>query len=263
MCMKNFSYDKNAYLCFYEEGTRLLQQLDNKFMSFVQDIKHVEIQIPSIINGEVLERCGYFQTFPQHLTMVYPLQNIERNKDNVKNSSLGKGYYLTPAACVHIYPMMEKNFKEELCYTTLESVYRYENGNFQNPERLWEFTVREFVFVGTKNFVVSMLENMKIEALNLARSYFPEAEINGAHDNFYPSHENKIKSKIQIANHLKDELLVEFNNRKIAIASFNYHNFHFSKAFNFDQNGEIVTGCVGFGMERWALCCEERGIKTI
>ena len=56
MCMKNFSYDKNAYLCFYEEGTRLLQQLDNKFMSFVQDIKHVEIQIPSIINGEVLER---------------------------------------------------------------------------------------------------------------------------------------------------------------------------------------------------------------
>ena len=261
MCNTNFSYDKKKYVCFYEEGTQLLKELDDKFMKFISEIEYKEVHIPSLIQGEVLEKCGYFQAFPQHLTAVCSLVNIDKkiyNRNELTSKDIRlHDYYLTPAACVHIYPMLEKECKTSTCYTTLEAVYRYENGKFEESERLWEFSVREFVFVGSKEYVGSSLEMMKKKALHLAKQYFTDARIVMAHDNFYPTQENKIRTKMQVANHLKDELLVKFDNREIAIASFNYHNYHFSKAFNFDKSGEIVTGCVGFGLERWVLCCLE------
>lgn len=267
MCQTNFSFDRKAYLCLYEEGSKNLRDLDNKLLEMLKGIKHFHVHIPSIIQGKVLEKCGYFDTFPQHLTAVCSLDSSKKDKlerKNIATSNLEfNDYYLTPAACVHIYPMLEKKCICPMCYTTMESVYRYENGRFHDAERLWEFTVREFVFVGKESYVKQMLSYMKKQALELAKNYFPEAQLLSSFDNFYPTKENKIKSKLQLQNHLKDELVVDFEGRSIAIASFNYHNQHFSKPFNFDQNGEIVTGCVGFGMERWILCLKERNQKVV
>lgn len=267
MCETNFSFDREAYLCFYGSGTKAMRTLDEKLKEIVSGKNVIEVHIPSLINGEVLEKCGYFETFPQHLSAVCSLRPGNKNLWDRKNINIQDisfhDYYLTPAACVHIYPMLEKNCEVETCYTTLESVYRYENGNFLNPERLWEFTVREFVFVGSQEYVKDMLAVMKDKALELACKYFPEASIEVAFDSFYPSTTNKIKTKMQVANHMKDELLVHYDNRNIAIASFNYHKYHFSKPFNFDKNSTVVSGCVGFGLERWLLCMYERGILNL
>lgn len=267
MCYTNFSFDQKAYICLFGAETEMLNNLDQKLKEFIKGKKSIEVHIPSLISGEVLEKCGYFETFPQNLSAVCSLKSEGKtiwNRRNITTNDLTiHDYYLTPAACVHIYPMLEKKCEIETCYTTLEAVYRYENGQFQDPERMWEFTVREFVFVGPSKYVIEMLDFMKNRAIQLAKEYFPEAVIEAAYDNFYPSTQNKIKTKMQMANHMKDELVVNYNNRRIAIASFNYHKFHFSKPFKFDKNSSIVTGCVGFGLERWLLCMFERGIIKI
>ena len=52
------------------------------------------------------------------------------------------------------------------------------------------------------------------------------------------------------------ELLLPYQSRSIAAASYNLHLEYFSKAFGIRMEGEkdtVWSGCVGFGLERWAL----------
>ena len=62
---------------------------------------------------------------------------------------------------------------------------------------------------------------------------------------------NEIKRKIQVLENRKFEMIVNIDNELISIGSLNFHGTHFSKAFDFDNNGSIVTGCIGIGLERW------------
>ena len=48
---------------------------------------------------------------------------------------------------------------------------------FEEPERLWEFSVREMVFVGTPNYVLSSLNKVKEKALTVARKVNESAKI--------------------------------------------------------------------------------------
>ena len=242
---------KSEYICLGPKRTKQMNKLDNLFLNFDNSVN--QVFIPSLIKESILKKCGYFDTFPQHLTCAIPY--AKKEEDN---------YYLTPAACLHIYPMIANGLDfHNQTYTALESVYRYENGNFSQDERLWEFTVREFVFVGQKKYVLGKLDLYREKALKIAKKVNSAAKIEAAYDNFYPTKENKIKQKIQLANNMKDELLVPYQEREIAIASFNFHGTHFSYPFGFDENGETVTGCVGFGMERWVLFCNENETNSL
>lgn len=248
MSWDNFFYDTQESMSLYPDATELMQKLDKSFLSFINTESVYHVKIPSLISEDVLKTCGYFSTFPQHLTFLTPLSSSE-------NESRASKRFLTPAACIHIYPMLKRERKIDACYTTRERVYRYENGEFEQPERLWEFTVREMVFVGSTKYVLSKLNLIKNKALSFAKTIDTNAELQSACDLFYPSKENNVQQRLQLANHAKDELLLSLDGRKIAVASFNYHGCHFSKAFGFDEQGEIATGCVGFGLERWILCC--------
>ena len=95
----------------------------------------------------------------------------------------------------------------------------------------------------------------------MAKNVFGEGRIQEASDNFYPSRENEVKKRLQQANGLKQELLLTLEGKEIAVASFNFHDHHFSNPFHFANGGKIVTGCVGFGLERWVLCAFEKSIS--
>ena len=244
----NFADYYGDSIAFFPNATETFNTIDERFLEFVKDYRTMNVKIPSLISEEVLVKCGYFDTFPHHLTQLNAYGKNDRDS---------RKRYLTPAACIHIYPLLKKEFKQDACYTTLERVYRYENGNFSDKERLWEFTVREFVFVGSETFVKGALNDLKQKSLLFAKEISDEAELSEACDSFLPSKENVIRQKLQLANHLKDELLLPLEDRKVAVASFNYHANHFSRPFEFDKQGKVVTGCVGFGMERWMLCINE------
>ena len=141
-------------------------------------------------------------------------------------------------------------------------LYRNEGSNFKDIVRLWDFTVREMVFVGEKDYVESSLNNIAKKAMELLDMLGIVAELKNANDHFYPTRINALIEKTQRANMLKKEIVVKIENNNIAIASFNIHNYHFSKTFNFDNSGKVVTGCVGFGMERCLALLLENNISV-
>ena len=61
--------------------------------------------------------------------------------------------------------------------------------------------------------------------------------------------------KIQLLNDVKHEFRVSYSeNQDLAVGSVNYHENTFTSPFNITLNGEnIVSGCVGLGIERLAL----------
>jgi len=266
MCFCDKSYLKNGYACFYTDNNKLMTFLDNKFKSFIIKQNPEEYHIPALIDGEVLEKCGYFTSFPHHLT-VAAFVSKENYKDVVAQRGVKKEYveitnkYFTPAACLHIYPMLEATNITQKVITTKARVYRFEGENFKGLTRLWDFTVREIVFVGSKEFVTSMQEELKQKAYEFAQTITGEAKISSANDPFYPSKQNILKANIQKENSQKFELTIPVKGEEVAVASFNFHDTHFSRAFKFDNDGRIVTGCVGFGLERWIAACMEYEYK--
>jgi len=244
------------YMCYLEDTTQLMEKLDEKFLSFADEYKVNKWHIPAMIESEVLMRCGYFDSMPHQLTATCFIDKEAfgdkgTDKKDYSNSLRHDGYYLTPAACVHFYPMLEENNLRNELITTKARVYRHEDGNYESGKRLWDFTVREFVAVGTSEYVHNFLEDFKVKTEQVAKEFDSNIEIRLSNDHFYPSKCNMMKERIQKNNKMKYELVVSIDGKELALASFNFHGFHFSKSFNFDEEGEIVSGCVGFGLERW------------
>jgi hypothetical protein len=68
--------------------------------------------IPALIPGDVLARCGFFESFPHQLMAVATLYGDDRKAfadgGEVRlQSFVVQDRYLTPAACLHAYPMFE------------------------------------------------------------------------------------------------------------------------------------------------------------
>lgn len=264
--MCNLSGKMKSYICYDEIDTHVLNTIDDTFRVEAINRSAVEYHIPAMIDKEVLDKCGYFSSFPHHLTAAAhakqeAYKEITIDKVLSTNTAIISEQYFTPAACLHIYPMLENQSIDRKVITTKARVYRYEDARFDGHKRLWDFTVREIIFIGSPSFVAESLDDMKKCALNYASSINLSMSIVSANDNFYPTKKNAIKQRLQLSNSLKYELTVDVDGQPLAISSFNYHDTHFSRPFNFDNNGEIVTGCVGFGLERWVSAIKYYGIN--
>ena len=115
--------------------------------------------------------------------------------------------------------------------------------------------MREIVFAGEPDWVADQrCEWMKrIEAF--AKSLGLPARLELATDPFFGG-EARGKRLLQQLKELKYELRVG----TMAIASFNLHETHFTRRFDIAlANGGVAhTGCVAFGLERWALAYDLR-----
>lgn len=262
MCFNSFNNSK-AYIILADEDYKVFEKVDGIFQKYAKSIGGKEVQIPALITKEHLRRCGYFRTFPQHITIAAHIKprNYEAVSEQMsveQDDIVCEDFYFTPAACLHIYPTLENKNINENIITTKARVYRYESKQYDGTTRLWDFTVREIVFIGSPEFVKRNLKEAEDYAIQIAHLLGLEGQLVCATDHFYPTSRNKVREKIQLANDLKTELVVKIEEKEVAIASFNYHNTHFSAEYNFDKNGQIVTGCVGFGLERWVAAYNDR-----
>lgn len=233
--------NNKEYICFIGDSAKAIKQIDNDIYKLIEKMNPTDIHIPAIINKNVLEKIGYFDSFPHQIIGIKPL--TEQNKyDNM---------LLTPSACLHFYPMFGEKQIDNGIFTTRARVYRNENKETDGQTRLIDFTVREIVVVGTIDDVMSKLNNIGNLIVEYGNSIGLNIKLEAASDPFYPSRENTIKKKLQLVNKQKMEMIINLNGEKLSIGSINYHGFHFSKAFQFDRNNTIVTGCIGVGLERW------------
>ncbi|MDF2988058.1 MAG: hypothetical protein K0R50_3568 [Eubacterium sp.] len=133
--------------------------------------------------------------------------------------------------------------------------FRYESKYYKTVERLWDFTIREIVFLGEKDFVLESREKFMQHTFDFVDSIGLRGFSEVASDPFFVSPETASKIFNQKMQKLKYELrLNTTKDRTIAAASFNFHEHFFAKRFNIHESAEqyICTGCVGFGIERFA-----------
>ena len=252
----------------------LIVRLDRLFeklavSQFSASINNYNTLIPS----DWLRRAGYFTSFAHSVTFA---MHLREDYDNLENFSVrhknGKTlhfssmeelsvpeYCLSPAVCYHTYGTLEGQQLNDgdsgvKAYTAMGRCFRYESKNITALDRLWEFSMREIVFVGEKEQVIAMRKKsialfwQFVEILDLT------AKIETASDPFF-STEFKSLRFFQLLNDLKYELLVPVKeDRHIAAASFNYHEHFFGQKFNIKTAGgePAHTACAAFGLERFA-----------
>ncbi|NJM28775.1 MAG: hypothetical protein HC855_00335 [Rhizobiales bacterium] len=229
---------------------------------------------PAMVDADTLQKCGYFDSHPNAVTF---LGNVVEDIDALEEFRVANscsegailpphehihvdGMCLNPAACFPCYPTLTgKTFADGAAYSWLGRVFRYESRNINGLDRLYEFNVRELVFVGSEDYVRSC----RAKALPIVEdARQPDRHrLHGADgdDPFFAT-VSAAKKFWQAAQEVKNEIKIpalssDGSVKQLACGSINLHGNFFGKRFGFnDGAGEPAqTGCVGLGIERWVL----------
>jgi seryl-tRNA synthetase len=249
---------------------QLFRYFDSALAELEKNWTTQELLTPTLIPADVLAKCDYFRSFPNTVTFACHLEPeaavINRfrarheHKTTVDHEALADmgtpEACLAPAVCYHVYhrnqgltlPM------EGIAYSVRGKCFRYESSNMRELTRLWDFTMRELVFLGTSDYVLEERERCVqiigefLDELGLA------AEIRTASDPFYIAPDASSKTYFQLTAETKYELSAVLpHEERLAIGSLNYHTDFFGRAFDItvDGAGPAFSSCIGFGLERF------------
>ena len=224
--------------------------VDHSVRGWARSLGALEHRYPSMIDVGVLERAGQLESFPQHVTLAsHPVED---------RRPLGITAALAPAVCYHAYPEWEGKTigPEPSLLTAVGRCYRYEDGNHVPLERLWEFTMREIIVLGTRDQVEGVRQSLVSQVSDLVTALALDATIDVASDPFFAAGDEG-RRLMQQAGALKHELqlAVDATGRSIAAASFNHHHDFFGTRFDIHlaDGAPAHSGCIAFGLERWVL----------
>lgn len=225
---------------------------------------------PTLIPARVLAKCDYFRSFPHTVTFACHLEENaevlknfrarhEHQKEGVDAQALSEMAppcaCLSPAVCYHVYHRLEGTVlpAEGAVYGVRGKCFRYESSNLQGLNRLWDFTMRELVFLGSSDGVLRERQNC-VEVLGAFLDQIGlAAEIRTASDPFYIAPDAAAKTYFQLTAETKYEIAALLSaEERLAVGSFNYHTDFFGRAFDIhlEGAGKAHSVCVGMGLER-------------
>jgi seryl-tRNA synthetase len=224
-----------------------------------------------LISAEYLDRVNYFSAFPHSLSFVTHLREDvevinrfaeqtcwENNRLVYPGESMSNVQnLLSPAVCYHLYfsladkPLPEAN----MAVTAVGSCFRYESINMESLSRMWDFSMREIIFVGEKDFILENRETGRKRMAEFFEKIGFAYRVESANDPFFIGEFRK-QAAFQSAFQLKFEIraLLPFNKSTLAVGSYNYHQDFFGRNLDITlENGSPAhTGCIAFGLERIA-----------
>ena len=229
---------------------------------------------PALVDADTLHKCGYFDSHPNAVTFVgNMIEDFDAIEEFRMANSCSEGAHmppqdhvhvdgmcLNPAACFPAYPTLSgKRYETGECFTWMGRVFRYESRNISGLDRLYEFNVRELVFVGSDAYV-SDVRNRSLPLVEELATFFDiDCKLQTATDPFFAT-VSAAKKFWQAAQEVKNEIKIpvldaDGNTKTIACGSINLHGNFFGERFDIqDQEGNpAMTGCVGLGIERWVL----------
>ena len=170
---------------------------------------------------------------------------------------------LSPALCYHVYHLFEGRTVPLLgtAYSVCGRCFRYESSNITDLRRLWEFTMREVVFLGGRTAVLEARERTIDMMSEFINSHRLAGEIRTASDPFFAAPDNLSKTYFQLSSDSKFEVsLMLAGGERIAVGSHNYHSDFFGRVFHTDleTEGPMHSACVGVGLERWVYAFLEQ-----
>jgi seryl-tRNA synthetase len=255
---------------------RLAQTLDRRCAALAAERFDADAAAyPALIPADVLGRCGYFGSFPQSVSLVshlvedydlieeFRLANAKSPHLTVPRAAMlpTPEACLTPAVCYHTYQSMQGRRVHDVGHavTSMGRCFRYESKNITGLDRLWDFGMREIVFLGVESWVSAQRERAIREVMEQVAEWDLDCLVETANDPFFPTvHTNK--TYWQTRADLKFELRLgvepaEGLPRTLACGSFNLHQDFFGKTFGITlaDGTPAFTGCVAWGLERWVL----------
>lgn len=248
----------------------LMDYLDKRVRDLaVSEMGATEFRYPTLIPTSVLDRCGYLQSFPQLMMFVTRLHGdldtyLEFRQDAADHEDLSDvlrahagdfASCLPPTMCFHTYHQLaNRPLPAPACVTARGKSFRFESRYRRSLERLWDFTIREIVFLGDRDGVLARRRCMMEHTWALVE----ELELDGrcvvANDPFFVEVGTTERVWSQHLLELKYELRMPLDaTRDVAVCSFNFHDQFFGESFGIESNGQAAyTACAGFGLERLA-----------
>jgi hypothetical protein len=258
--------------------TRLIAFLESKFLALADSFNARPYRFPTLIPASHMERVGYFRAFPHSLTFATHLrEDLDAIDEFAQHAACGTHggsqepslntapevfarvqALLSPAVCYHLYfALADKPLPGgSLCATAVGNCFRYEAINLTSLERMWNFTMREVIFVGPKDFVLANRETARQRMAATLEEIGLAYRVESANDPFFIGEFRK-QAAFQSAFQLKFEIRARlpFKESTLAVGSYNYHQDFFGRSLNISlpDGTPAHTGCVAFGLERMAF----------
>ncbi len=232
------------------------EDLDRLVTDTLPDFVPVEQGVT--IATESLERTGYFRHFAHHLCGVGGVPAAGFGECIAEGRYSGAfaqtGAYLTPAACLNLYPsLFELGKSSPLCkITSLARVFRNE-GEY-SKYRCQEFIVREFLLYGERERVLQEIETVAVAIQRFIAVKKGALTLAPASDSFVPLPIGRLLESNQRKAQVKREFILDAV--PIAIGSINIHGDHFMKSHGIERPG-FITACVGLGLTRVDAAIED------
>lgn len=248
----------------------LIEYFDRRARQMALEFQAPPHTFPALIGADVLDRCRYLKNFPASLNLVSHLredhgvlQDFARSVhwdgsqlSYDRDSASGVECLLSPSVCFHWYMWLrDSQLQQPRAITALGKCFRYESSNLTGLERLWDFSMREIIFVGSEAYVLANRKKLVDLSIRLLDELGIAYEISTATDPFFVD-SYAVQAAYQQGFELKFELLapLPYSGKKLAVGSINYHQDFFGRSFGIQMpEGPAHTGCLGFGYERLAL----------
>jgi seryl-tRNA synthetase len=264
--------------------SRLIAWFENQFVDLADSFEAAPYRFPTLIPARYLERVNYFRAFPHSLTFVTHLrEDLDVIDEFSQHAGCGGGAESTPAAHIHpaelnssmdSFARIQALLSPAVCYhlyfsladkplpggqvvaTAVGNCFRYEAINLTSLERMWNFTMREVIFVGSKDFVLQNRETARQRMAAVFERLGLAYRVESANDPFFIGEFRK-QAAFQSAFQLKYEIRAKlpFKDTTLAVGSYNYHQDFFGRSLNITlpDGSPAHTGCVAFGLERIAF----------
>ncbi len=249
--------------------SRLVDFFESRFLMLADEFEAKPYRFPTLISAKFLDRVDYFSAFPHSLTFATHLrEDLDIINKFAETAAYGEGglnasseffsriqTLLSPAVCYHLYFSLADHPLPDgkLIATAVGNCFRYESTNLTSLERLWNFTMREVIFVGSKDFVLENRQRSRLFMQKIFEEIGLVYHVETANDPFFVGEFRK-QAAFQTAFQLKYEIRASlpFKTSTLAVGSYNYHQDFFGRhlGITLPDGKPIHTGCTAFGLER-------------
>jgi seryl-tRNA synthetase len=225
------------------------------------------LRFTPVLPRKQIEELGYLENFPHLAGSVFSFEGSELEARAMAEVAGAHGDWsehqhqtelcLTPAVCYPVYPAIARRGVLQAGGVTIDpgGSYAFRHEPSGDPARLQMFHMRELVRIAEPEVVQTWRDGWRDRALALLVALGLDARFDVANDPFF-GRSGRMMAASQREQALKFEILVQIaGDEPTAIASFNYHQDHFTGIYGIEtaDGGTAHTACLGFGHERIVL----------